>query len=155
MEGYMSWNIKGNPYPSIECLVLPTYTKSPHNEDKQSGIQVNLYKSVWISKYCPFHYCPNSIFLLYVFHWSTCELTSPVQNGGHFADDISRCIFLKENVCILIKVSPKFVPNGVIDNDIALVYMIAWLRISDNPLSESMLNRCTDAYTRYYGEMSY
>ena len=29
-----------------------------------------------------------------------------------FADDIFKCIFLNENVCILIKISLTFVPNG-------------------------------------------
>ena len=28
-----------------------------------------------------------------------------------FADDIFKCIFLNENVCILIKISLTFVPN--------------------------------------------
>ena len=33
------------------------------------------------------------------------------QNGQHFADDISKCIFLKENVWISLKISLKFVPE--------------------------------------------
>ena len=36
-------------------------------------------------------------------------------NVAHFADDIYKCNFLKENCCILIKVSLKFVPKGPID----------------------------------------
>ena len=32
----------------------------------------------------------------------------PEQNGWHFADDILKCIFLKENFCILIKILLKF-----------------------------------------------
>ena len=43
------------------------------------------------------------------------------QNGRHFADDILRCIFMNEKFCILIKISPKFVPEGSIDNNPALV----------------------------------
>ena len=43
------------------------------------------------------------------------------QNGHHFPDDIFRCIFLNEKFCILIKISLKFVPNGSIDTDPALV----------------------------------
>ena len=34
----------------------------------------------------------------------------PRRNGRHFADDISKCIFLNEN-CILIKVSLEFISN--------------------------------------------
>ena len=45
----------------------------------------------------------------------------PWQNGRHFADDIFKCIFLNENVWILIKISLTFVPNGPIINIPALV----------------------------------
>ena len=43
------------------------------------------------------------------------------QNGRHFPDDIFKCIFLNENVLILIKISLKFVPKGQIHNIRALV----------------------------------
>ena len=35
--------------------------------------------------------------------------------------DIFRCIFMNEKICILIKISQKFVPKGSIDNNPALV----------------------------------
>ena len=44
-----------------------------------------------------------------------------LQNGHHFADDIFWCIFVNEKFCILMKISPKFVPKGPIDNISALV----------------------------------
>ena len=47
--------------------------------------------------------------------------SSQGQNGRHFADDIFRCIFVDEKLCILIKISLKFVPKGPIDNKLALV----------------------------------
>ena len=37
------------------------------------------------------------------------------------ADDMFKCILLNEKVRILIKISPKFVPMGLIDNNQALV----------------------------------
>ena len=37
------------------------------------------------------------------------------------ADDIFTCISVNEKFCILIKISPKFVPKGPIDNNQALV----------------------------------
>ena len=37
------------------------------------------------------------------------------------ADDIFKCIFVNDKVQILIKISLKFVPNGLIDNNQALV----------------------------------
>ena len=43
------------------------------------------------------------------------------QNGCCFADDIFICIFVNEKFCNLIKISLKFVPNGPIDNNPALV----------------------------------
>ena len=46
-------------------------------------------------------------------------------NGRHFAYDISKCIFLNENVWIPIKISLKFVPKGQINNNPALVQIMA------------------------------
>ena len=64
----------------------------------------------------------------------------PRQNGRLFADDIFECIFLKENVWISIKISLKFVPKGLIINNIpALLQIMAWRRIGDKPLSEAMM----------------
>ena len=45
----------------------------------------------------------------------------PTQNGRYFPDDIFKCIFLKENVWIPIKISLKFVPKSPINNIPALV----------------------------------
>ena len=53
--------------------------------------------------------------------WCVINTHTPGQNGHYFADDISRCIFVNEKFCILIKISLKFVPNGPIDNNPALV----------------------------------
>ena len=50
----------------------------------------------------------------------------PRQNGRHFADETFNCIFVNENVRILIKFSLKFVPKGPINNIPALVQIMAW-----------------------------
>ena len=63
----------------------------------------------------------------------------PRQDGRHFADDIFKYIFLNENVSIAIKISLKFVPKGPINNNLALVQIIAWRRPGDKPLSEPMM----------------
>ena len=34
---------------------------------------------------------------------------------------IFRCIFVSEKFCILIRISPKFIPMGAVDNNQALV----------------------------------
>ena len=75
----------------------------------------------------------------------------PEKNGCHFADDIFRCIFVYEKFCILIKISLKFVLKGPIDNNPALVQILAWRRIGDKPLFEPMLTQITDAYMRHLG----
>ena len=57
------------------------------------------------------------------------------------ADDVFRCIFVKEKICILSIISLKFVPKGPIDNNPALVQIMAWHRPGDKPLSEPMIVR--------------
>ena len=47
---------------------------------------------------------------------------------------IFKCIFFNENVLISIKISPKFVPMGPINNIPALVQIMAWRRSGDKPL---------------------
>ena len=51
----------------------------------------------------------------------------PGQNGRHFTGDIFRCIIVNEKFCIFITISLKFVPKGPIDNNPALVQIMAWL----------------------------
>ena len=63
----------------------------------------------------------------------------PRRNGRYNADDIFKCIFLKENVWIPTKISLKFVPKGPINNIPALVQIMAWRRPGDKPLSEPMM----------------
>ena len=64
-------------------------------------------------------------------------------------DDIFRRIFLNEKFCILITKWLKCVPKIPNDNNAVLVYIMAWRRIGDKPLSELMLTRFTDAYMRH------
>ena len=46
------------------------------------------------------------------------------QNGRHFADVIFKRIFLKENTCIMVQISPKFVPKGPIIDKSVLVQVM-------------------------------
>ena len=90
-------------------------------------------------------WCPRQR-LMIVVHIKTCRKQSmdtlrPRQNGRRFADDTFKRIFLNENVRISIKISLKFVPKGPINNNPALVQIMAWRRPGDKPLSESMLVR--------------
>ena len=63
----------------------------------------------------------------------------PKKNYCRFADDTFKRIFLNENVRISIKISLKFVYEGPINNNRALVQIIAWHRSGDKPLSEPMM----------------
>ena len=71
--------------------------------------------------------------------WGLLNTLRPRQNGRHFADNTFKRIFLNENVMILIKISPKFVPKGPINKIPALVQIMAWRRPGDKPLFEPMM----------------
>ena len=74
---------------------------------------------------------------------------SPGQNGRHFADDVSKCIFVKEKICILIWIKLKFVPKDPNDNTSALVHVMALRRTGDKPLPEAILTQFILAYIRH------
>ena len=59
----------------------------------------------------------------------------PRQDGRHFPDNIFKCIFLNENLCILMEILLKFVPRGPINNIPALFQIMAWRRPGNKPLS--------------------
>ena len=67
------------------------------------------------------------------------------QNGRHWADDIFNCIFLNENVGVMIQIWLKFVPGCPIDNKSALVQVMAWCLTGTKPLPELMLTKLHDA----------
>ena len=56
---------------------------------------------------------------------------------------------MNEKFCILIQISLKFVPKGLIDNKTALVQVMAWCQTGDKPLPEAMLIEFRDAYMRH------
>ena len=63
----------------------------------------------------------------------------PRRNGRHFPDGIFKCILLKENMWISIKIALKFVPKGPINYSPALVQIMAWHLPGDKPLSEPVM----------------
>ena len=86
----------------------------------------------------------GKIFFLYIIN-----SLSPRQNGRHFPGDICKCIFLYENIWILIKISLKVVPSDPINNIPALVQIMAWHLSDDEPWSEPMMFFLTDAYMHH------
>ena len=77
------------------------------------------------------------------------NLSPPGQNGRLFPDAIFKHIFMNEKFCILIQISLKFVPEGPINNNPALVQIMAWRRSGDKPISEPTLTQFIDAYMRH------
>ena len=80
--------------------------------------------------------------ICFVSHWVLDSLTHWRQDKKgrrHFADDMFKCIFLNENVWILINIALKFVPKDQINNIPALVQIKAWRQPGDKPLSEPMM----------------
>ena len=50
-----------------------------------------------------------------------------------------KTVLLNENIWILLDISLKYVPWGLIDNNPTLVLIMAWRRAGDKPLSEPMM----------------
>ena len=69
------------------------------------------------------------------FLWTDINTLKQRQYCHRFADDIFKCIFMNENVWILIKISMKFVPKVPLKNIPALVQRCP----GDKPLSEPMM----------------
>ena len=82
------------------------------------------------------------------------SLSLPWQNGRQITDDILKCVFMNEKLYILIQISLKFFGKGQIDNESALVQVMAWHWTGDKPLTEPMLTWFTDAHMWHQGEMS-
>ena len=73
----------------------------------------------------------------------------PQQNGHHFADSIFKCIFMKENVCILIDNLLKIVHEGPVDINSSLVYVVALNQTGGKPIPKPMLTKIHDAIWRH------
>ena len=65
------------------------------------------------------------------------------------ANDNFKCIVWNENDWIPIGIALQFVPRGPIDNNPALVQVMAWRRTGDKPLPELLLTQFSDAYMRH------
>ena len=65
----------------------------------------------------------------------------PRKNGHHFPDDIFKWLFLDEIFWISIEIILRFVPRGPLNNIPTLIYIMAWCRSGDKPLSEPMMTQ--------------
>ena len=101
----------------IHCNLSPANTQSHASGDKGSGLSMLCYVNSMV----------------------------PRQKGRHFADDISKRIFLYENFPISNKTSSKYVAWDLIDNKPAFVQTVALHWTGDTPLSVLMKIKLTDA----------
>ena len=56
------------------------------------------------------------------------------QNGHHFTDNIFKCNFLNENLCISVQISLKFVLQGPLNNKTSLIQIMAWRWTGTQPM---------------------
>ena len=76
------------------------------------------------------------------------------QNGHNFADNIFKCICFTENLCILIKISLKFIPKSLIDNNLACVQVMAWCQTCIRPLLEPVMTKTQNSIWHHYTSIS-
>ena len=118
----------------IWLLIVPTtYLISQSRNEKHTMIMTCMYAcalflySYFLYVYMVLHYLAFMYYALILLcqEWRNKDVQSinqsvtntylnsslPGQNGRHFTDDIFRCIFLNETICISIQISLKFVPG--------------------------------------------
>ena len=78
---------------------------------------------IYLAAWWYIEYCMALVAVLDCGKFNTLRLR---QNGWHLPEDISKWIFLNEDVSILIKISLGFVPKGPINNISAMVKIIVW-----------------------------
>ena len=66
----------------------------------------------------------------------------PEQNGWHIVGYIFKCILLKEKFCILIQITPKFIPYGAVGNNSVFIQAMAWC---NKPLPVAIVTKFHDA----------
>ena len=108
---------------------------------------------MWCGQFTAYQHLKTSwnIIMLTIKPHDTVNSSSSGHNSSHSADGTFKPIFIKENYCILIRISLKFVPKGPIDNKPVLVQVMAWRRSGDKPLPEPTLAQFTDTYMRHWG----
>ena len=105
---------------------------------------------------CEFNHWYNYIWI-YIMGFNS---SPPGQNCLHFAHVVFRCIFVNEKVCILNKISLRFVPKAPIHNNPALPYRrqaIIWTnadsanrRIYAAPGGDELINRVDRKIMLYF-----
>ena len=130
-----------------------SFTRDPPVANHWNEFENYLYKPSFKS---PWGQWVNSCEIL----WHLAALRKLTHLPRNKMADISQTTFsdafsVNAKFCILIEISLKFVPKGLIYNQWALVQVMVWCRTGDKQsVSEPMLNQFTDVYLRHYGELS-
>ena len=120
--------------PSKWCQVI-----SSHDDDIDCKTERFLaYFNVTWTKWLPF--C----------RWRMCVVVKQTQSNPIF-----KCIFVKENVCILMKISLKFVHSRPIDSKSSLVQVMARHWTCDKPILEPLMIMIYDAILHHMATVSY
>ena len=135
-----NWSIPSSVWFPL-VLAFPKQSWAVRGQCLEPGDLWNLFQNRGYICMAQFFCLNTSVVLGSVLKWLHYLFNTlrPRQNSCHFSDDRFKCIFLNENVWILIKVLLKFVPKGPINNILALVQIMAWCRPGDKPLSEPMM----------------
>ena len=88
-----------------------------------------------------------------VFVFQAINTLRPEQYGWYLPDNIFKYIFVNGTIWISITFWLKFVPDGPIDNNSALVQVMTWHRRGNKPLDKPMMVQFTDAYMRHPASM--
>ena len=132
-------------YQWVKTPALDSFAQCQWKINRRHGAWINNHHSK-VKRIAVNTTSHNSIgYIIVMFSLLICTLRfnsfTPGPNGRHFTDDIFGRTFMNKKFRILIKISLKVVPEGPIDNKPALVWIMALRRLSDKPLSESMLTR--------------
>ena len=95
--------------------------------------------SLWWYMYLPSAVAYGGLQFLTWCFLASAKVIAAGENCRGFANDISKCIFLNENVWVLLKNSLKFFPTFRINIIPSLVQKMAWRRPRDKPISEPMM----------------
>ena len=137
------------------------------------NILCTMYRLTWIHhKAIPFPFAPGSHAISEALYGDECPISNAcdcnsvlyagcwlhylthlplVKKSPPFHKRHFNCIFMNENLYILIRISQKCVPKGQIDCRSVLVQVMACHRIGDKPLAGPMLTQYTDAYMQQKG----
>ena len=112
------WCLRWQPCNQCDDISFHFCDPSINHYTFWNACNTNMYTSAFCCSFYQHRFSGNQ-FISWTsnIHINTLRLR---QNVRHFAGDIFKCIFLNENVLILIQDWLKFVPKGPIDNILAL-----------------------------------